>query len=134
VFGGAVIVAAWAWCLRAVGPRAHRVGLAVLAVLLAAGTVLTGRMTDLAVSGPLVLAAIALAQLAWLRPGPRPPVTPTDPVPPTTQAAFARRTGEMTGRVQVALGNEARRAIPHGARRAGRFAARVSARRPRRDA
>ena len=134
VLGGAVVVGAWAWLVGRVDPSVHRAGLAVVAVLLVGLTVLTGRLTDLAVSGPLLFAAVALAQLARSRPkAARTPSLSVSRPAPTTRLRLARRVGEAAGRTGTVVAKEVDRALPRGARRVGRFTGRLAARRSARN-
>ena len=138
VLGAALLVGAWAGLIGTVGSSVHRIGLVVIALSLLGATVVAGRLTDLAVSGPLVFAAIVLAQLA--RRGPRPAATlVTGRAPPQPVAArrgrssggrrLARRVGEAAGRTGTVVTKEVERALPVGARRAGRLVGRMAARR-----
>ena len=137
VLGAALLVGGWAWLIGAVGPSVHRVGLVVVAVVLVGLTVLTGRLTDLAVSGPLLFAAIVLAQLARSRPNvagpapaqPRPTVTSPPADTSVRGRRLARRVGEAAGRTGTVVTNSVERGLPVGARRAGRLVGRMAARR-----
>ena len=175
LFGAGVVGAGWAALHRAplgpaglIGTGLHRVGLAVLALAMAG---LGFRyLTDVAISGPFGLAAIAFGQLAIgsrrstkasvtastagaaptpapgtptvtptvLRASPSPPPSspPSGPpaaadAPPSANppAVDARKIGYIAGQMGTLLGREAQRALPAGARRAGRGAGRLLRRR-----
>jgi hypothetical protein len=153
LFGASVLIGGWTAINGAplaaahwIGPAVYRAGLAVLV----AGMVAVGLhyLTDVAVSGPLFLAAVALGQAALTLTRRRPPAAPATepppvaPPPPVTEVRAAtadkpvrpgsvdvRQVGYAAGMLGNAIGKEAQRAVPAGARKAGRGAGRLLARR-----
>jgi hypothetical protein len=140
----AVVVGGWAAIhdgpLRArpvIGTSLHRAGLVVIAVSLAGAPLALGRLSDLAVSGPAILIATLLLQLARL---PRrklravptmPPArsVPMDPAMGPAPASPARRAGQFTARTGTLWVTQAQRAVPAGARQTGRLVGRIKPRR-----
>jgi hypothetical protein len=139
---GAVVVGGWAAIhdapIRAtpmIGTGLHRAGLVVIAISLAGAPLAIGRLSDLAVSGPAILVAILLIQLARLprrrtAPSTHPaePVTLPSPKGPARPTA-ARWAGQVTARTGTVVNKQAERAVPAGARHAGRLVGRIMPRR-----
>jgi hypothetical protein len=130
--------------IRAVGGTLHRVGLAALAVGLAVTVVVTGHLSDLFVAGPILFVALLLLRLAVPR---RRPVagaanqapdlgkpTGTPPAAPAPEARpagapLARVTGIAAARAGNVVSAQVDRAVPAGARHAGRLVGRLTNRR-----
>jgi hypothetical protein len=136
-----------------IGTGVHRIGLAALTVGMAA--LAFRYLTDVAISGPLGLATIVVGQLAigtrstvveaptaqpaespgtlavdppTASPAAAPPApTPTTsgPCAPARPAVDVGKIGYAAGQMGSLIGREAKRAVPAGARRAGRSAGRV---------
>jgi hypothetical protein len=143
----AVVVGGWAAIhdapLRAtpmIGSGVHRAGLVVIAVTLAGAPVALGRLSDLAVSGPAVLVAVLLLQLARLSrrrtqsAGDTAAFTGAEPVaarpaPGLGRPTSYRRAGQIAAQTGTVVTKQAERAVPVGARHAGRLVGRFLPRR-----
>jgi hypothetical protein len=134
------VVAGWAAVhdaplavLPAVGLGLHRAGLLGIAVGLLAAPAATGTLTDFTVSGPALLGGLLLFQLALLRrrrslrsAGTEPSPSPSLP----SRVPAARVTGMAAARAGSLAAKHLDRAVPAGARHAGRLVGRLKQRRP----
>jgi hypothetical protein len=140
----ALVVAGWALIHDApaslrklVGSRAHRVGVFLEAIGLVALPVALGRVGDLTTSGPMILAAIVLAEVGRLtirvsRPRGADPASRESPAPAGDVSHGLRELGRIVGARSEALGNEVANRLPTAAGRMGEWAGRAAAGRVRR--
>jgi hypothetical protein len=137
------VVAGWAAVhdaplavLPTVGPGLHRAGLLGIAVGLLAAPAATRTLTDFTVSGPALLGALLLFQLALRRrrsvrsAGTEPPPPPSPPPSQPSRVPVARVTGVAAARAGILAAKHVDRAVPAGARHAGRLVGRLKQRRP----
>jgi len=138
LFGAAALTLGWALIADAplgivhlIAPRLHRTGLIALAVALAAIPLATGKLTNLAVLLPCLIAAAVLLRVGLVRwPGPGAQAAVRPPDEGSAGPIAGRKAGRMAGKAGTIAGQTAEVAVPVSARLAGRIIGRSRRRTP----